>query len=335
MIIAVLGAGSWGIATAILLRENGHKVTLWEFDDEVCRKLVRDRQLPNKLPDVIIPDGIRILSNLASAVQDAELIVLALPSHIVRKVANEIAAIVGDSAKAVVNLAKGIENNTLCRMSEVLLQVLPLYFHDKIATLSGPSHAEEVARRMPTTVVVASTRPEISQLVVSVFSTPYFRVYYSTDLTGVELGGSLKNVIAIAAGIIQGLGMGDNTLGALMTRGLAEMVRLGRKMGADPLTFSGLSGIGDLITTCISRHSRNRYVGEQLGKGRKLSDILDGMTMVAEGVKTTASAYALAQRFQVEMPITRAVHMILFEDMPPEKAIHDLMTRSPKPEIWD
>ncbi len=333
MVITILGAGSWGIALSTLLRYNGHSILLWEFDAEVCRKLNRERTLPEKLPGIIIPEDVSITDDLA-AVGRSEIIVLALPSHTIRHVAGKMAGLLGPDVAAIVNVSKGIENNTLLRVSEVLRQVLPQRFHAKISTLSGPSHAEEVARDVPTTVVVASVVPAVSELVQKAFSTRNFRIYSSDDLIGVELGGSLKNVIAIAAGILQGLGMGDNTMGALLTRGLAEMVRLGRKLGADPMTFAGLSGIGDLITTCFSSHSRNRYVGEQLGKGRKLPEILANMSMVAEGVKTTASAYALSQRHQVEMPITAAVYKILFENMPPEQAIANLMTRALKPEIW-
>lgn len=334
MLISILGAGSWGIALSTLLRQNNHSVILWEFDAEVCRRLNSERTLPEKLPGIKIPDEIIITNELPAAVRDSEIIVLAVPSHTVRQVAENSAGLLTPLTAAIVNVSKGIENNTLLRISEVLHQVLPRQFHTKIATLSGPSHAEEVARNIPTTVVVASPEPAVSELVQQAFSTRYFRIYYSSDLIGVELGGSLKNVIAIAAGILNGLGMGDNTMGALLTRGLAEMVRLGRKLGADPMTFAGLSGIGDLITTCISSHSRNRYVGEQLGRGRKLPEILENMSMVAEGVKTTAAAYALSQKHQVEMPITAAVNKILFQGMPPEKAIHELMTRAPKPEIW-
>jgi len=334
MVISILGAGSWGIALSILLRQNHHSVIMWEFDAEVCRKLNEERTLPEKLPGIMIPGDIIIVNELSAAIGDSEIIVLALPSHTIRQVAENFRGLLTPVTSVIVNVSKGIENNTLLRMSEVLCQVLPGQFHSKIATLSGPSHAEEVARNIPTTVVVASYEPAVSELVQQVFSTRYFRIYSSSDLIGVELGGSLKNVIAIAAGILQGLGMGDNTMGALLTRGLAEMVRLGRKLGADPMTFAGLSGIGDLITTCISSYSRNRYVGEQLGRGRKLPEILENMSMVAEGVKTTASAYALSQKHQVEMPITAAVNKILFEGMPPEKAIQELMTRTLKPEIW-
>jgi glycerol-3-phosphate dehydrogenase (NAD(P)+) len=333
--LAILGAGSWGIAISVLLSHKRHDIRLWEFEPSECQKLQNLREHTGKLPGIKIPETTIITNNLDMAIGDAEAIILALPSHTVRPTARMIANKLPGHLAFILNLAKGIENNTLCRMSEVLLQELPEDQHNKIATLSGPSHAEEVSRDIPTAVVIASFEPRVAQIIQDAFSTDVFRVYTSADMIGVELGGSLKNVIAIAAGIIQGLNLGDNTIGALMTRGLAEMVRLGRKMGADALTFSGLSGIGDLITTCISRHSRNRHVGEQLGKGKKLNEILNSMTMVAEGVKTTQSAYQLAKIHNVDMPITVQMYHILFEDKDPALAIRELMTRTPKPEIWD
>jgi len=332
--IAVLGAGSWGIAISILIKQNGHDVTLWEFFEEDYRTIQKLREHPDKLPGIKIPEAITVTNDAKQAVSDVDSLVLAIPSQFLRKTIKPIVPFLPTELGFVINLAKGIENNTLIRMSEVLLQELPERFHDKIATLSGPSHAEEVSRNIPTTVVVASDNIAIADKAQAVFSNNTMRVYTSTDLIGVELGGSLKNVVAIAAGIIYGLGLGDNTIGALITRGLAEMVRLGQKMGADPLTFSGLSGIGDLITTCTSRHSRNRYVGEQLGKGRKLNEILGSMKMIAEGVQTTQSAYQLARKFDVEMPITTEVYKILFEEKDVKTALYELMTRSPKPEIW-
>ena len=233
-----------------------------------------------------------------------------------------------------VNLAKGIENDTLCRMSEVLMRELPGSLHKNIITLSGPCHAEEVARKMPTSVVVAGLNEEAVKEAQKIFMNRFFRVYTSNDLIGVELGGSLKNVIAIASGIGDGLDLGDNAKGALLTRGLAEMVRLGEKLGASPLTFAGLSGMGDLITTCLSKYSRNRYVGEQIGKGKTLKEILEGMVMVAEGVKTTKSAFDLSVKHKVDMPITHQVNRILFENLDPQKALSELMSRDPKSEFW-
>ena len=337
--IAVLGAGSWGIASSVLLSSNGHQVTLWEFDHQEMSRLCTRRENKQKLPGIVIPKEIEITDDLTSATLGAEMLSLALPSHTVREVAKKLAMIdlsagsIGNDP-VVVNLSKGIENDTLCRMSEILKEELPSNLHDKIATLSGPSHAEEVSAKIPTTVVVASFREEIAKKIQQTFMTPYFRVYTNRDIIGVELGGSLKNVIAIASGISDGMGLGDNSRGALVTRGLAEIVRLGEKLGAKRETFAGLSGLGDLVTTCISKYSRNRFVGEQIGKGKTLDQVLKEMTMVAEGVKTTKSAYQLSIKHKVEMPITEQVYKVLFEDKQPQQAIAELMTRDPKSEIW-
>jgi glycerol-3-phosphate dehydrogenase (NAD(P)+) len=331
--IAVLGAGSWGIVTSVLLFSNGHQVTLWEFDQHEMSQLKKERENKQKLPGIVIPKEIDITDDLDSAIGGAEMLALALPSHTVREVAEKLAKL-NFVNPIIVNLAKGIENDTLCRMSEILREELPSNLSDRIATLSGPSHAEEVAVRIPTTVVVAGFQEEIAKKIQQTFMNRYFRVYTNSDIVGVELGGSLKNVIAIAAGICDGLGLGDNSRGALITRGLAEIIRLGEKLGAKRETFAGLSGLGDLVTTCISKYSRNRFVGEQIARGKTLSQVLKEMTMVAEGVKTTKSAYQLSIRHKVEMPITEQVYKVLFEDKEPKRAIAELMTRDPKSEIW-
>jgi glycerol-3-phosphate dehydrogenase (NAD(P)+) len=337
--IAVLGAGSWGIAISVLLYSNGHQVTLWEFDPHEMSRLKRERENKQKLPGIIIPKEIEITDDLTSATGGAEMLALALPSHTVREVAKKLARIDLSSGSIgnnpiIVNLAKGIENDTLCRMSEVLREELLSNLHDNIATLSGPSHAEEVAVKIPTTVVVAGFKEEIAKKIQQTFMNSHLRIYTNSDIIGVELGGSLKNVIAIAAGICDGMGLGDNSRGALITRGLAEIIRLGEKLGARRETFAGLSGLGDLVTTCISKYSRNRFVGEQIAKGKTLSQVLKEMTMVAEGVKTTKSAYQLSLKYKVEMPITEQVYKVLFEDKLPQRAIAELMTRDPKSEIW-
>jgi glycerol-3-phosphate dehydrogenase (NAD(P)+) len=331
--VAVLGAGSWGIAVSVLLNDNGHSVKLWEFDSGEMKKLAQSREHPQKLPGVMIPEAVEITDQLESAIKDAEMLILALPSHTVREVMKKLARLKLETP-AVVNLAKGIENDTLLRMSEVLKQELPAPLHERITTLSGPSHAEEVARKIPTTVVVAGFREEVAEQVQQLFMSPYFRVYTNSDVVGVELGGSLKNVIAIASGICDGMGLGDNSKGALLSRGLAEIIRLGEKLGAKRETFAGLSGLGDLVTTCISKFSRNRHVGEQIGKGKFLKQIQSEMVMVAEGIRTTKSAYQLSLKHQVEMPITQQVYGMLFEDKKPAEAITELMTRDPKSEIW-
>jgi glycerol-3-phosphate dehydrogenase (NAD(P)+) len=331
--ISILGAGAWGIAVTSLLSENGHQIILWEPDPERAGHLHTDREDLARLPNVVIPYDTQIVSRLDKAISSTEIIALALPSHSVRPVAREMVKL-NVKSEVILNLAKGIENDSLCRMSEVLQQELSNNLHDRICTLSGPSFAVEVAHKISTTVVVAGFKEEITKRVQSAFMNQYFRVYTSSDIIGIELGGSLKNVIAIASGICDGLGMGDNTRGALITRGLAEMIRLGERLGAQARTLAGLSGMGDLIATCTSRHSRNRFVGEEIAKGRKLNEVLESMVMVAEGVKTTESAYQLAQKHNVEMPITEQVYKILFEGKDSKQAVKDLMTREAKPEVW-
>jgi glycerol-3-phosphate dehydrogenase (NAD(P)+) len=330
--VTILGAGSWGLAVARLLHNNGLIVTLWEYDHAAYEKLVKFRGQPEKLKGFKLPEGVTVTNDLLEAVSDTQLIVLAVPSQFLRSVLRPLQKEV-DSQVGLVNLAKGIEKKTLKRMSEVLideLQPLP----ERVATISGPSHAEEVIVDMPTAVVAAGIDDDFVAIVQEVFSNRTFRVYKCSDLIGVELAGSLKNIIAIAAGIADGLGMGDNTRGALITRGLAEITRLGVTLGAEVETFAGLSGIGDLVTTCASRHSRNRYVGEKIGQGQKLADILAGMAMVAEGVDTTASGYELAKLHRVEMPITTEVYQVLFGGKSPLAAVEELMTRELKAEIW-
>jgi glycerol-3-phosphate dehydrogenase (NAD(P)+) len=332
--IAILGAGSWGIAVANLLFANGHSPVLWEFNQNDYQLLLRHRTHPQKLPEARLSDGILITNILDEAVSDARYIVLALPSQRVRGVSVQLKSLINNSP-FIINLAKGVEIGTLLRMSEVLRETLPEISENNFAVLSGPSHAEEVSKNMPTSVVTASKNPDLAISVQRLFSNNTFRVYRSTDLIGVELGGSLKNIIAIASGILGGLGMGDNTAGALITRGLAEITRLGVQLGAESKTFAGLSGVGDLITTCLSRHSRNRYVGERIGRGEKLKEILESMVMVAEGVYTCQSAQEMSKKYQVEMPITNEVYKVLFDGKSPVGAVTDLMSRSLKEEVWN
>lgn len=331
MRIAVLGAGSWGTTLAILLSKNSHAVSLWSYKEEEAARIHATRENPAYLPGIHLPPDIRVTSSLPSAVADVEALVAAVPAQYLRGVVGELQGRLAREA-LLVNVAKGIENGTLMTMSQVLSDMLPDLPEGNISTLSGPSHAEEVSRGIPTTVVAASANPETARRVQAVFMTPAFRVYASGDLRGVELGGSLKNVIAIAAGIIDGANLGDNTKAALMTRGIAEITRVGVALGAQARTFGGLSGIGDLMVTCMSRHSRNRYVGVEIGKGRKLAEILSEMVMVAEGVTTTQSAHQLARNAGVEVPIINEVYRILFEEKDPLVACHDLMTRDPKEE---
>jgi glycerol-3-phosphate dehydrogenase (NAD(P)+) len=332
MRIAVLGAGSWGTTLSILLAENSHQVSLWSYRKEDAERIRATRENPAFLPGILIPPAVRVEDDLEASVEGAEMIVGAVPSQFLRSVVCRLKRL-PTAGLTVVNVAKGVENHTLMTMSEMLHDTLPELPASSIATLSGPSHAEEVSRRIPTTVVAASADMETARRVQQTFMLPHFRVYASNDIRGVEIGGSLKNVIAIAAGIIDGADLGDNTKAAVMTRGIAEIARVGVAMGAHIRTFSGLSGIGDLMVTCMSRHSRNRYVGVEIGKGRKLADIVGGMVMVAEGIATTESAFALARRVGVEVPIIAEVYRILFEEKDPLIACHDLMTRDPKGEL--
>ena len=332
MRIAVLGAGSWGTTLSVLLAEKGLEVNLWSHRKEFARELEAARRNSRYLPGVELPDNLHISSDISTAVEDAGMIVAAVPSQALR----ETFSLLRESSfeeTIIVNVAKGIELDTGKRLSEVILETLPAVLPDNVAVLYGPSHAEEVSEKQPTTVVVASSSPETAGTVQDVFHTSTFRVYVNTDIVGVEVAGSVKNIIAIAAGISDGLGFGDNAKAAIITRGLAEMSRLAASLGGDPMTVSGLSGIGDLVVTCLSRHSRNRYVGEQIGKGKRLDDVVSHMEMVAEGVPTTKAVVALSRRLGVEMPITVAVYEMLFENKPAEKAILDLMTREPKQEL--
>lgn len=333
MYISVIGAGGWGTALAVLLFNNGHKVTLWEYNDQYCKELIKCRENKLFLPGINIPEEIKITNSLDEAVYNKNLIVLAVPSQYLRSVIVKI-NIKDIQNSIIVNVAKGIEKVSLLTMSGVIKDVFKGISEDQISTLSGPSHAEEVAKKIATAVVVASKNIKTAVAVQSAFINSYFRVYSSNDIIGVELGGSTKNVIAIGAGIIDGANLGDNTKAAILTRGIAEISRLGIALGAKPETFAGLSGIGDLIVTCMSKHSRNRYVGEQIGKGLKLKDIISKMNMVAEGVDTAISVKSLAEKYKIELPICFEVYKILFEDKDPVQATYDLMTRDMKPEIY-
>ncbi len=331
MKVSVLGAGGWGTTLAILLHYNGHDVILWEYKKSYAKELIKKHINSRYLPGVSIPKEMKISYDLGESTGDKNLIILAVPSQFLRSVVKKI-DFSDIKSSILVSVSKGIEKGTLLTMAQMLEDVHPLLGKDQIGVLSGPSHAEEVSRRIPTAVTAASEDPVASKSIQAAFMNSYFRVYSSTDILGVELGGAFKNVIAIGAGIIDGAGFGDNTKAAIMTRGVSEISRLGSAMGAHPETFAGLSGMGDLIVTCMSKHSRNRYVGEQLGKGKKLKQILKSMEMVAEGVETSRSASQLAKKFDVETPITNEVYKILFEDKDPVKATTDLMTRDMKME---
>jgi len=328
--VTILGAGSWAIATANLLTANGAEITMWEFDPAELQLLITQREHPKKLPGIRINEAIDLVGDLRHAVDGAEIVICAVPTQKIAGVCRQLSGL-SSSPELIVNLSKGIEEGSLRRVSQVISEEWSGINPDVIVTLSGPSHAEEVARQLPTTVVVAGEE-EKCHIAQEIFSNETFRVYRSPDLIGVELGGSLKNVIAIAAGIGRGLGFGDNTQGALITRGLVEINRLAMEMGALPETLGGLSGVGDLIATCTSQHSRNQYVGFNIGRGKTLDEVLAGMVMVAEGVTTCRSARELAARHGVEMPITEAVYSVLFENLPARMAVTSLMTRPLKAE---
>lgn len=331
MKITVLGAGGWGTTLAILLYYNGHDITLWEYKKNYFKVLIKTRKNERYLPGIKIPPEIKITRNLEESTEKKNLIVLAIPSQFLRGVMKDISfSNIRDSI--LVSVAKGIEKNTMMTMSQMLSDVFPSIDEGQIGVISGPSHAEEVSRKIPTAVVAASSNLETSKSIQAAFMTAYFRVYSSIDILGVELGGAFKNVIAIGAGIVDGVKFGDNTKAAIMTRGIAEISRLGEALGAHPDTFAGLSGMGDLIVTCMSKYSRNRYVGEQVGSGRKLKQVLKSMDMIAEGVETSKSVTQLSKKHNVETPIADEVYKILFEDKDPVKATTDLMTRDMKKE---
>ena len=331
--VAVIGAGSWGTALAISLAKGGHHVSLWARREDAARLMSEERHNPTYLPDAIIPDSVHVTHDLAEAIHGATIWLIATPSQTVRQVAKDLDSYLTPDV-VVVSVAKGIENGTLLTTSCVLHDAFSDLPRDRIAVLYGPSHAEEVASECPTTVVAASTNRETAKRVQRTFMTCHLRVYVNHDTLGVEIAGSVKNVLAIAAGISDGVGFGDNAKAAILTRGQAEIKRLGVAMGADPSTFAGLAGIGDMVVTCMSTLSRNRNLGYELGKGKSLERVQSEMTMVAEGVRTTASVVELAKKYEVEMPITEAVYRILFENEPPREAVSTLMMRTAKQEAW-
>jgi glycerol-3-phosphate dehydrogenase (NAD(P)+) len=329
--VAVIGAGSWGTALALVLARKGCETRLWAHNASRVDGLAKDRENATYLPGFRLPDSLEPTADLTFALDGAEMVVVVTPSHTVRDVMGRAAGYLPREAP-IVSASKGIEQGTLMMMSEVLEDVLPTHFHPCLTYLSGPSFAKEVAAEIPTAVTVAGHEARMSARVQELFTASYFRVYTTEDVTGVELGGAIKNVMAIAAGVADGLGYGHNTRAALMTRGIAEIGRLAMKKGANPLTLAGLSGMGDLVLTCTGELSRNRSVGVRLGRGDKLPEILADMKMVAEGVKTTKSAHDLAKREGVEMPIVEQVYRILYEDKEPRAAVSELMGRLPKHE---
>ncbi|TFB12343.1 NAD(P)H-dependent glycerol-3-phosphate dehydrogenase [Candidatus Marinimicrobia bacterium MT.SAG.3] len=333
MKVSVLGAGSWGTTLAVHLCNNGHDVTLWEINNNQVIKLKNDRENKLFLPGIMLPEGLNVINDISLTVADSELMVFAVPSHFMRETAIKINKYWSDAQNlTVVSVSKGLELKTHKRISQVLLGELTGLSENNFCALSGPSHAEEVSRGVPTALVAASNSPTTAKLVQDLFFSSKLRVYVGDDVIGNELGGSLKNTIAIAAGIVDGADFGDNTKAALMTRALVEMSRMGVALGAKIETFQGLAGMGDMIVTCLSRHSRNRHVGEEIGKGKSLEEVLDEMTMVAEGVNTTKAIRELSEELNIEMPISDQVYKVLFENKSPKTAVEDLMTRDPKSE---
>jgi glycerol-3-phosphate dehydrogenase (NAD(P)+) len=322
----VIGAGSWGTTLANLLARKGLDVTLWAYEEDLALRMMQARVNDLYLPGIKLDDRLVTTSDLSAAVSDRQLLLLVCPSQVMRQVLDRCHASLRPDC-LLVSAAKGIENGTLLTMSEVLAEILGPEVETRSAFLSGPSFAKEVAAGQPTAVAVAAVNEAVATTVQDMFSTEYFRVYTNPDVMGVEIGGALKNVIALAAGVSDGLGFGYNARAALITRGLAEISRLGEAKGAIPATFSGLAGMGDLVLTCTGDLSRNRSVGIELGRGRKLDDILKRMNMVAEGVKTTLSAYQLAKKMGVDMPITEQMYQILYKDKSPKVAVTDLMQR--------
>ncbi len=330
--IGVVGAGSWGTALADLLAKKGFAVDLWVFEPEVCRQIAEQRANKLFLPGVLLSENLRPSNDFAGVVADKDLVLIVVPSHVMRETTLKMASFLG-SETTLVTASKGIENKTHLTMSGILHETLPGLDESHLAVLSGPSFAKEVAADVPTLVTVASKNKATAGFVQQIFATPYFRVYSSDDVIGVELGGAVKNVIAIASGIIDGLGLGLNTRAALITRGLVEIQRLGLTLGGNPHTFAGLAGAGDLILTCTGSLSRNYTVGRKIGRGMTLKQILSEMHMVAEGVKTTRSVYNLSRKLDVEMPISHEIYHVLYDNEDPGKAVKRLMTRNLRQEF--
>ena len=330
--IGVVGAGAWGTALAKLLADKGFRLDLWVFETEVREQIEKDRENKVFLPHIRLPENIIPTNDLEIAVKNKDLVLVVVPSHCMRDTATRMKPFISPDT-VVVTASKGIENQTHMIMTQILEEILDFLPRENIAVLSGPSFAKEVANRVPTVVAVASTQREVAVYVQKIFSCPTFRVYVNDDPIGTQIGGAMKNVLAIAAGICDGMNMGLNPRAALITRGLTEMNRLGTKLGADPLTLSGLAGVGDLLLTCTGELSRNYTVGKQIGRGKKLEEIISEMRMVAEGVKTTRSVYNLSKKLGIDLPICNEVYAVLFENLSVEETIERLMNRSLKHEM--
>jgi len=332
--IVVLGAGSWGTALSIVLADNGHDCLVWSHRKDQADEINNQHSNEKYLPGTILPTTLKATSSLEEAAGHGRIIVMAVPTKGIREVCRNLKEMIQEPM-LFVHVSKGIEPDSLKRISEVIREEVPSHLIEDVVVLSGPSHAEEVVLRHPTTVTAACEEMMYAEKVQDLFMNGHFRVYTNSDVIGVEIGGALKNIIALGAGISDGLGYGDNAKAALITRGLAEIARLGTKIGAKPLTFSGLTGIGDLIVTCTSVHSRNWRAGNLLGKGMKLDEVLEQMGMVVEGVRTTKAAYQLSELHQVPMPITKALYSVLFEQVDPKIAVDQLMDRVKKHEMED
>nr|WP_314386511.1 NAD(P)H-dependent glycerol-3-phosphate dehydrogenase [uncultured Fusobacterium sp.] len=329
--ISVIGSGGWGIALTILLHKNGHNLTIWSFDKKEAEELKTTRENKTKLPNILLPDDIEVTDNLKEAVDNKDILVLAVPSKAIRSVSKSLKDIIKDN-QIIVNVAKGLEEDTLKTMTDIIEEELKEK-NPQVAVLSGPSHAEEVGKGIPTTCVVSAHNKELTLYLQNIFMNPSFRVYTSPDMIGVEIGGALKNVIALAAGIADGLNYGDNTKAALITRGIKEISTLGVAMGGEQSTFYGLTGLGDLIVTCASMHSRNRRAGILLGQGKTLDEAIKEVNMVVEGVYSAKSALMAAKKYNVEIPIIEQVNAVLFENKNAAEAVNELMIRDKKLEI--
>jgi glycerol-3-phosphate dehydrogenase (NAD(P)+) len=332
MKIGVIGAGSWGTTIANLLALKGYDVNLWVYEADLCQRMKENRVNDLYLPGITLSEKIRPTNSMEEAASGMDIIVSATPTQVVRGAISKAATFISDKA-IIVSLSKGIEEGTLMLMSDLMKDVLPSRLHRNLCYLSGPSFAKEVAHRMPTAVVIASENRDAARKAQDAFTTSYFRVYTHDDVVGVELGGAVKNVIAIATGISDGLGFGHNTRAALITRGLAEITRLGARMGANPMTFSGLAGLGDLVLTCTGELSRNRTIGFKIGKGMTLDEATEGMRMVAEGIATSRAVYELSRKVGVDMPIVQHVYRILYDGLPAKEAVISLMSRESKKEL--
>lgn len=325
--LAVIGAGSWGTALALVLAPRFERIHLWVYETDLAQRMIQARENDIYLPGCLLPTNVEVYNSISEAIQDASIVVSAIPSNFIRGIYREMLPLL-NPGMMFVSATKGIETETLQRPSEVITEVLSARFSPRVGVLSGPSFAREVASFIPTAIVIASKDAALAQCIQASFSGPSFRLYTSSDAIGVEIGGSIKNVVAIGAGVVHGLGLGYNSMAALITRGLAEMTRLAVALGGQAATLSGLAGLGDLVLTCTGDLSRNRSVGVELARGRSLAEIVSSMQMIAEGVKTTTATWELARRLGVEMPITEQMHQMLYQGLPPREAVRRLMERS-------